>query len=163
MVNKLKECTESTLNKSFFIIDDIDNQPAYIIKEKGQFEVINNTKENLNFLKIDDCIYSSADKTRCDCAVFDDSVFCFIELKHCKIRNQKENRKKADIQLKETIISFKSEDVIQGKELEAYACLTCIIDGMVSRITNAYSKDTILEFEEELDTKLDYKCKKEFK
>ncbi len=159
----IKECQEVISHSNFFIQDDIKNKPAYIKYDNGQFKIINKKQKDINFLKIDDCIYTSKDDTRCDCAIFDDKVFCFIELKTCKINNQNTNRKKADNQLKKTIINLKSERIVQGKALEAYACLTCEIDNKLTRITNAYCQDTIFSFEEELNTYLQYECKKEFK
>lgn len=158
----INSCQEIISERNFFIQDDEEGKPAYIKYDSGQFEIKNNKERNISFLKIDDCIYTSKDDTRCDCAVFDDKIFCFIELKTCKVNNQSANRKKADNQLKKTIINLKSENVVKDKELEAYACLTCEIDNKLTRITNAYSQDTIYEFEEELDTYLQYECKKEF-
>ena len=164
MLNNIDDCLEVELSEHFFIQDNDDKNPAFINYDFGQFEVINKIHKDIHFLKIDDCIYKSNDSSRCDCAVFDDKVFCFIELKTCKIKSQKYNRVKADKQLKQTIMKFKNEDIVNGKKLEAYACLTCkTIDEKLTRITNAYSQDVIFEFEEDLDVELQYECIKEFK
>ncbi|MEA3352319.1 MAG: hypothetical protein U9Q33_00685 [Campylobacterota bacterium] len=162
MSKTFDDCIEKITKEKFFIKDDIPNHPAYIVNEKGQFEVINNTQKEIGFLVIDDCVYDSSDESRCDCAIFDESKFCFIELKVCKIKKQKFNRKKADEQLKETIINFKEMDITKGKTLEAYSCLNCEHEEGFVRITNASSQDTILEFEEEYNTNLHYTCTKEF-
>ena len=158
----LENCTNNISDTHFLIQDDIENQPAYIKYDQGQFEVKNNTKKDIGFLQIDDCIYTSKDKSRCDCAVYDDKVFCFIELKTCKILSQKANRKKADAQLRFTIEQFRSDGIIHDQTLEAYACLTCNYDGKFTKITNARNQNTIVEFEDELNTRLYYECKKEF-
>lgn len=161
-MKNLEHCTQNISETHFFIQDDIENKPAYIKEKQGQFEVINDTKKNIQFLQIDDCIYTSKDTSRCDCAVYDDKVFCFIELKTCKISNQKANRKKADAQLKFTIEQFKKEGILKDKTLEAFACITCNHDGKLTRITNARNQNAMLEFEDELDTSLHYECKKRF-
>ncbi len=163
MIDNIYDCLEVIPDKHFFIQDANDNNPAFIKNDNGQFEVINTTQGDINFLKIDDCIYSSQDETRCDCAVFNDKVFCFIELKTCKIKNQKAHRETADKQLKETIIRLKNESIAEDKNLEAYTCLTCKIDNQLTRITKTRHNNTILEFKEDLNTRLYYNCKKEFK
>lgn len=109
-MSKITDCTQSLSKNYFFIRDDKQNKPSYIEFDNGQFEVINHTQKEIFFLQIDDCLYGSQDATRCDCAIYNDDVFCFIELKICKLNNQ----------------------------------------------------NTIVEFEDELNTSLFYKCKKEF-
>lgn len=162
MSKTFEDCIQKVEKQNFFIKDDTSDHPAYLVDTNGQFEIISSTQKEINFLAIDDCLYDSSDDSRCDCAVFDESVFCFIELKVCKIKNQKVNRKKADKQLKETILNFKDENIIKGKTLEAYSCLNCEKEEGLVRITNASCKDTILEFEEEYNTNLHYSCTKEF-
>ncbi len=163
MINNIADCLEIISDKHFFIQDEDDNNSAFIKNDNGQFEVINRTEDDISFLKIDDCIYTSQDETRCDCAVFNDKFFCFIELKTCKIKNQKANRETADKQLKQTIIKLKSASIVGDKNLEAYTCVTCKIDNQLTRITKTRHDNTILEFKEDLDTRLYYSCKKEFK
>jgi len=160
MINNLDECTKVVINEHFFILDDIENTPAYIKHDNGQFEVINDFKKKIYFVQIDNCIYTSSDESRCDCAIYTDEVFCFIELKTCKIRNQKENRKKAQKQLKTTIQKYKNEQILQNKRWEAYICMTCNHDGKLTKITNAINKSAMVEFEDELNTSLYYECKK---
>jgi len=87
----------------------------------------------------------SSDGSWADCAIFDEEVFCFIELKDCKNKNIPTNRRKAKEQLIATIEFFR-ENINIKQKLEAYICITC----------------STLEFEEFFDTQLFYRCKKLF-
>ena len=49
-----------------------------------------------------------------------------------------------------------------NKNKEAYVSITCMRDDKLTQITNIENSDKILEFEEDLDTKLYYNCQKEF-
>ena len=56
---------------------------------------------------------------RCDCAVFDNKTFCFIEIKETNQRKS-ENSRKAREQLLTTIKEFKDKIDFSDKRLEAY-------------------------------------------
>jgi len=163
VINNFGECLESVEEKHFFIQDGSNQKPAFIVKEKGEFEVINNTRDSINFLKIDSCVYNSDDTKRCDCALYSLDTFCFIELKNSKRTNWKSHRITAENQLKATIIDFIDEGITKNKILEAYMCCTCKIDGnytKISRASNNYEVQTY--FIDELNTKLYCDTKKEF-
>jgi len=165
MLENIDDCREVISSKNFFIQDKDGSSPAFIKYDNGQFEVINTIEDDINFLKIDDCIYTSEDKSRCDCAIFNDKVFCFIELKTLetkKGKTKKERRKTAEKQLKHTIYNFKDESILQNKNKEAYVSFTCNIDGKLTEIPNIGNADKKLEFKDDLDTDLKYSCKKEF-
>ena len=162
MLNISKDCLHNISKKEFFIIDDENQKPSKIVDSNGQFKVINNIDNNLTFLQIDDCVYKSKDDSRCDCAIYSHSIFSFIELKTCKKKNSKPNRRKAEKQLEETIVKFKNHYLLEGKKLEAYVCLTCHSDGKLIHISSTANQDKILEFEEDYNTKLEYICNKKF-
>ena len=135
MINNLSQCTENIDKKHFFIKDGDDQKPAFIIEKNGEFEVINNTDNSIKFLKIDACIYNSNDNLRCDCAIYNDNVFCFIELKNSKRTNWKSHRESAEKQLKATILDFQNEEITQNKTFEAYMCCTyCDINDKITKI-----------------------------
>ena len=166
MANILNNCVEHISMNEFYIIDDIQTNSTKIINENGQFKIINNTNKNLSFLKIDNCVGFDEDTQKCDCAIFNDDVFCFIELK--TMTSDKQNlktkrRKKAEEQLKYTIISFKDEELIQNKTLEAYVSITCFKNENLIPVPLTPNQDKILEFKEDFNVKLQYSCKKEFK
>ena len=167
MRNKLEEafpkisrnsCLEINSESEFWIYDCDEENRCYMKSEESQFQVINNTKNDIFFLAIDKCIFFDDDEfEKCDCAVFNEKTFCFIEIKKSKKSRKKANRKKAKSQLKTTI------EIFQGKiqfdlKLEAYLCI-----GMspTRPSRSAASNDMILEFED-IDTKLLEGCQKEF-
>jgi len=164
VISNFSKCIES-INKKYFFIKDGDNQePAYIVEENGEFKVVNNTDNDILFLKTDACIYTSKAPKRCDCIVYNDDTLCFIELKSTKRTQWKSWRKSAEEQLKETILNFRNEDITQNKTLEAYMCCTyCDINDKLTKISRASNNsDTITYFEDELKTALYCDTKKEF-
>ncbi|WP_455756122.1 hypothetical protein [Sulfurimonas sp.] len=165
MINNFNNCLETINDKHFFIQDGNNQEAAFIIDKNGQFEVINSTHEEIKFLAVDDCIDFGVDTQKCDCIVFNDKDFCFIELKTLqsdKATTKTKRRKKAEEQLRSTINHFSDEDIIKTKQLEAYVSLTCLKDNMLTKIPNISNQETIYEFEIDLNTSLHYKCKKEF-
>lgn len=166
MINSLKEafptietngCIEFLSDREFEIYDDEEDKRCYI-SSSGQFKVENPHQKEIGFLAVDACIFSSYDASRCDCIIFTDESFCFIELKSCKNKNESSNRQKAKKQLKTTIELFKSKVVFET-QLEAYICITCT---PMRKIPRASNMDAIAEFEEFLDTHLEYSCIKVF-
>ncbi|WP_294963592.1 hypothetical protein [Sulfurimonas sp.] len=163
VINNFDKCVESVDKKHFFIQDADDQKPAFIVEENGEFEVVNKTNHPVDFLKIDSCVSNSSDNKRCDCAIYNDDIFCFIELKNSKRTNWKSWIKSAEEQLEATIEDFKNEEITKNKTLEAYMCCTCKIDGnftKISRASNNYEVQTY--FIDELNTKLYCDTKKEF-
>jgi len=163
MTDKVEQCTQITSDKNFFIIDDNEQNPPYIVEKNGEFEIINNNEKQLSFVAIDSCIYDSQDDTRADCAIYDDKTFCFIELKHSKRTSWKRHRITAEKQLKNTINNFQSLDIIKNKRLEAYMCCTCTLGKEYTKIKKASNKNEIIRyFDKTLNTNLYCDNKKEF-
>lgn len=163
VINNFSTCVQNIDKKHFFIQDAQEQQPAFVVEKNGEFQVINNTSYPINFLKIDSCISNSSDTKRCDCAVYNDHTFCFIELKNSKRTNWKSHRKSAEEQLKATILDFSGTSITNNKILEAYMCCTCNIDGnftKISRASNNYEIQTY--FIDNLNTKLYCDTTKEF-
>lgn len=50
-------------------------------KAKSDLHVRNATQRVLHFVAIDQCLYSDADPTKCDCALFDGEAAYFVEFK----------------------------------------------------------------------------------
>lgn len=166
MKNSLQKCTQSVLEKHFFIEDGDDQKPAFISLSNGEFEIINNTQYSLHFLKVDSCLYNSKDTTRCDSVIYNNDTVCFIELKCIKPKNFTENSKKAANQIETTIKDFKKQHILQDKKTkEAFICLNCQIkqDGSYEPITRRpKNNNTSVHFRTNLNTKLFYDTKKEF-
>lgn len=171
MINSLKEvfphldekkCLQIITKESFEIFDHEEDKKCYIVEENGQFKVNNLQQKEISFIAVDECLFTSSDGSRADCIIFDDEVFCFIELKHCKNKNISRNRQKAKHQLMATIEFFKEKIDIEQK-LEAYICVTCSTnEEKITMTPRAKNEEAQLEFEEFLDTQLFYKCDKKF-
>ncbi len=82
-----KECLQIIKKEAFEIFDHEEEKKCYILEENGQFKVINSKRKEIGFIAVDECLFDSSDGSRSDCIIFDDEVFCFIELKHCKNKN----------------------------------------------------------------------------
>ena len=165
MINNFSDCLEGINDKNFFIQDGENQERAFVTHVNGQFEVINNTQEEIKFLVVDDCLEFDADTKKCDCIVFNDNAFCFIELKTLqsdKATTKTKRRKKAEDQLRCTINNFSGENIIGTKQREAYVALTCVKETVLTKIPNISNQETISEFEINLNTSLYYECKKEF-
>ena len=171
MINSLKNtfphleekgCLQIVKKKAFEIFDHEEDKKCYIIKNNGQFKVVNSNQKEIGFLAVDECLFDSSDGSRADCIVFDDEVLCFIELKHCKNKNIPRNRQKAKKQLM-AIIDFFKKNIQLNRKLEAYICVTCSSeDGAITMTPRPNNEQAQLEFEEFYDTELLYKCQKEF-
>ena len=179
MIKKLKDafsqiernfCLEILKDKEFKIydcpeLDDSCTKGRCYIRTNGQFKVINSNEKEINFLAVDKCIFFDDDEfKKCDCIVFDNKFFCFIEIKEFnttrKVGKRRRAKREASLnQVKSTIEKFKEKFEID-RELEAYICVKKATEGIPS--TQASSSDRKLEFEEELRTKLFDGCQKEF-
>ena len=89
-------CIETILEKEFEIYDCEEEKRCYIATEYGQFRVINSVEKEITFLAIDKCLFFDSDRfKKCDCAIFDNDTLCFIEIKACKFKQRKSNKKTA--------------------------------------------------------------------
>jgi len=167
MQNRLKEiypqivsknCLETITSEVFEIYDCEEEKRCYIATDYGQFKVLNSSKREITFLAVDKCLFDDSDEfKKCDCIVFDNDTFCFVEIKACKFKQRKSNKRTAISQLKFTIEILR-EKLDIDKKLEAYLCI-----GMnPQNPPRASSSDRKLEFIDELNTELFDGCQKEF-
>ena len=88
------------------------------------FKVENPTGRDIHFLSIDHCLLFDGDSAHCDCAVFDEKTFCFIEIKETTRPNKRaEYTHDAKEQLKATIQHFQERVAFTTKRIEAYLCV----------------------------------------
>lgn len=125
---KPNNCLES--ENSHFIIIDTDSGKSTIYRSPGNpnhpfVKVINLDSKEVFFLAIDHCIFFDFNEKKCDCAVFDNKVFCFIEIKKAASKARRSTRKKEAVkQLRTTIILFKEK--ISGLPQYSLEALLCI-------------------------------------
>ena len=91
------------------------------------FLISNPQGKEIHLLAVDHCLFGPADPSRCDCIVFDDKFFCFVELKvGVGLRKSAANLNEARDQLGATIRYFRgnahSIDTY-GFVLEAYVVM----------------------------------------
>jgi hypothetical protein len=118
-------CFESLNDAEFGIFDPL-NSKCIIQKfgNKRHFTVKNPTQKTILFLAIDKCLLHDGEEKgfeRCDFAIFDDKVFCFVEIKEPSFGQKAENLKKARSQLLSTIKYFKEKIPFESIRIEAYA------------------------------------------
>lgn len=147
---EVNACLQTLTESEFHIYDHETEKRCYIqIDQEGtrHFTVKNTDGRSVHFLAIDKCLLTDDELTqRCDCAVFDDQTFCFIEIKTTSSMTQrKELRRKAKNQLKAAIAFFRNKVAFDSVQIEAYVCL---LTGLETRPLNRAS---LLEETEEFD------------
>ncbi len=99
----------------FEIIDPETSRCIINLKHssEGQLWINNPNMKPIQFLAIDKCMFFDLkdEPTRCDCALFDDTRICFIEIKESNESNRRKRRKKAINQLSNTINLFREKGV----------------------------------------------------
>ena len=118
----------------FYIKDDEKSGCEALLLETvsdtdSLFHIINPNLKQIALFKVDKCFFGSKpDHKRCDCIVFDDVFFCFLELKYDSVSDLAitvlANRLDAVNQLRATAKFFKAglNDNYLGRNLEAYVC-----------------------------------------
>lgn len=128
----LIECLEVKTDPQLQIRDhDEDNKPcvfeAKVTEDENVFSIDNPTTKELCFIAVDQCLLFNDSPKRCDCILFDDQTFCFIELKlSVTSRRQGAARaKEAREQLEHTIQYFLNniDHILKGYLLEAYVVM----------------------------------------
>ena len=120
------KCLQTRTEIEFCIFDTDAKQCAIQTDPNGlkHFTVENPTGREIYFLAIDHCLFSDQDATRCDCAVFDEKTFCFVEIKETDTAARRSaHYRDAKSQLKATIRYFQDQMTFTTKRIEAYACV----------------------------------------
>lgn len=108
-------CIEESTESVFFIADAESDkkQPCQIVaEEEAHLTVKNPNEKNISLLKIDQCLFfDDSGHKKCDCAVFDDKTFCFVEMKASKRKKRTERRNEAMEQLEASIKMFQEKEI----------------------------------------------------
>lgn len=123
-------CLETTAKSEFGILDRKAEKCIIQHYEGGKihFIVLNPNQKPIHFLAIDHCLFSdnlpkTENHQRCDCAIFDETTFCFIEIKDVVFSQKSKESRDAKNQLLDTIDIFQNKIDFKGKRLEAYVCV----------------------------------------
>lgn len=153
IINKInfKDCCEIINNEEIYI-KDIKNNTC-VISNKGDFHfnITNKNKKDISFLKIDKCVFNDGDGEKCDCAIADDELIFFIEIKELENfeshHKRSKKRKKAKDQLIETINIFKEKYLeIDLKKVFGVIALQPKIDDNYIKIITSKEQTVIDDF-----------------
>ena len=121
-------CIEEHTDSNIFIIDPEEDGPCQVVAtEEEAHLVIKNPQEiNIHLLKIDQCLFfDDSVHKKCDCAVFTETLFCFVEIKNTVRSKQRSNhRRKARKQLEQTIQLFQDNLDFSAIQQQAIICFT---------------------------------------
>jgi hypothetical protein len=108
---EINNCLETMVERKFQIKDNELTGKSEVVKQNGTLNITNERLKNIEFLAIDNCIYGEKDKKRCDCALFNDNYFYFVEFKTFNTKNNSKHRKSAIEQFESTITQFKKAGI----------------------------------------------------
>jgi hypothetical protein len=114
-------CIEVHATEQIYVLDLVsDKCKVASISEISisHFCVLNPSKKDIYFLAIDKCIFTDSSHKKCDFAIFDNTLFCFIEIKDTPNRTLTHKKKSVE-QLKVTITKFKEKIDFTGYTIEA--------------------------------------------
>ena len=145
---EVKACLQTLTDSEFHIYDHETEKRCYVqVNLEGikHFTVKNADKRSVHFLAIDKCLLMDDERTqRCDCAVFDDQTFCFIEIKTTSSMTQRKKlRREAKNQLKAAINFFRNKVAFDSIQIEAYVSLLTDLE------TRPLNRASLLEETEE--------------
>ena len=150
---EINDCLQTLTDAAFYIYDHETAKRCYVHNDPervAHFTVIHENKRPVHFLAIDKCLLIDSDENpRCDCAIFDEETFCFIEIKTTSSGNERRRakfRRKAINQLKATIAFFRSHVAFDSTPIEAYITLLAESEGRPRNRTNLTAE--IEEFDE---------------
>ncbi len=117
---------EETNEAVFYVYDEEGGEsekPVRIVAADFTYQltVKNELQKQIHFVKTDKCLIEK-DISKCDCLLFDDKQFFFVEIKNSSTGSRKANRVKAVGQLKSTIDLF-IENNIELKEYKTTALI----------------------------------------
>lgn len=146
-----------TFEKSFEIYDSDEEPKRCYVSDNGDqdvhFAVLNPGNKEISFVAIDSCIFNGKDGKRCDCAIFGNDTFCFVEIKNVGVKQRRNSRIDAQKQLASTIIEFMSNGIsFDNYELEAIISFGNAKS--IYPVGRAQSLNAELEFEVRFNAKL---------
>jgi hypothetical protein len=129
----IKNCLDSNNAVQLVVYEDVNGRACIETVEHPSsiigFLVQNPSKKRIYLLALDHCFFEDHEDTRCDCIIFDDHYFCFVELKlNVRPRRATQELKSARRQLGVTIQFFKATLLPKSKNffnftLEAYVVM----------------------------------------
>lgn len=152
-----KNSFEETNEAIFYVYDEEGGQnqnPSRIVNNDEDFQLTihNESKKNICFVKTDKCLVVEEESLqKCDCLVFDDKQFYYVEIKTCKSGKRAQRRREVIPQLASTI-DLLLENKIDLKDFKTTA-LICF-KTTFPRIIQASQKSASAIFKEKYNIDL---------
>jgi hypothetical protein len=148
---EINGCLQTLTDAKFHIYDHETEKRCYVHTETEgikHFTVENMDGRPVHFLAIDKCMLADDKLTqRCDCAIFDEQTFCFIEIKTTSSMTQRKKlRREAKNQLKAVIAYFRENNAFVPHSIEAYVSL--LTDSQTRPLNRASLVEETEEFDE---------------
>ena len=139
-ISDCKGSYENSSEEEFAIYDPPNelNEPVQVVSldKEHQLKVSNANKNQICVVKTDKCLFTDA-VSKCDCILFDNYRFYFVEIKDSKTSQRHANRKTAVAQLSATIdimiangidlTTLATKAIICFKSLSAYPIRTSFL------------------------------------
>lgn len=151
-------CIEISSNYTCFV-DEVDGRSRFYSGDTQKLEypfftINNEEKKEIHLACVDSCLYKKqGDIKRCDFAVFNDNLFCFVEVKRALDPNLLEVQKSnAANQLRVSINNFKT----RGIDFTGYKVQACICVGYTKNVpkVRTTNQSLAIEFEEDFGVEL---------
>lgn len=134
-------CIETVNNKKFQVRDNENTKKSEIVLKDGTLTVHNPNAKDIDFIAIDSCILQSNDPKKCDCALFDEKEFYFVEFKTFNSKKNNERRGEANQQLESILEIFRNKKIsFEQYELIALICFNFIPTRPIASTRMQYKK-----------------------
>lgn len=156
------QCFQTLTVQQFCVYDHAELKRCFVQNDPDgvvHFTVNNPTEKAIHLLAVDGCLLSSADPSRCDCAIFDESTLCLVEIKTVSKKQRRNKRLDAENQLKASALFFQTQLSLTEEFIEAYVCL--LDSNTFGPCVRSNSASQILQFAN-LGIDLHYTNKKHF-
>ena len=139
---KVEDCLTILSDEEFYAFDDKSLKcsicsieiPTELLPNQEYFTIKNNTKKEIVFWNIDGKFITKSQMQKCDCAIFDENVFCLVEFKTDSegkseeskeaIINHAQNQIISTYKLIENKIKIKVIDFAEKVTVEGHICLS---------------------------------------
>jgi len=95
--NNYTNCCDYIDDAEFYIKDQKNGRSMISNKDDYHLKVINKKNQTISFLKIDKCVFNDNDEEKCDCALANNHLIYFIEIKKLELFD---NSKKSHLKKK---------------------------------------------------------------
>lgn len=121
----IKSSYEIISLSKFFVYDDKLESPVRIARhnESHQLTVVNGNGKEICLVKTDKCLFRNTSHKKCDCILFTEDKFFFVEISEASAGTRNSKRKDAVEQLSATIELLREKSIdFSSKNVKAVIC-----------------------------------------